>query len=97
MGCGKSMIADSVKKNLQIPVINLELSEYVEDNRDMIVEALLNSDKEFNGHAVVFCDLDFNKFGGLFEGDSFYPLKELSNSSNLIKSPLDIISIIFLS
>lgn len=87
IGCGKSMIVDSLKKNLQIPVINIELSEYVEDNREMIVDALLNSDKEFNGHAVVICDLDFNKFGGLFEGDSFYPLKELSNSSNDMYSP----------
>jgi ATP-dependent Clp protease ATP-binding subunit ClpX len=53
----------------------------------MIVEALTNSKKNFNGHAVIIANLDYSKFSELFDGDAFFPLKELSNSANLIYSP----------
>ncbi len=87
MGSGKSMILESLKKNIQIPVIELDLSDDVEINRQMIVEALTNSKKNFNGHAVIIANLDYSKFSELFDGDAFFPLKELSNSANLIYSP----------
>ena len=87
MGCGKSIILESLKNNLQIPTFDLELSDDVEINRQMVVEAILNSKKEFNGNAVIIADIDFGKFQQEFEGDGFYPLKELMNSANLIYSP----------
>ena len=87
MGSGKSIVLESLKKNLDIPTIELELSDDVEINRGLIVENIVNSDKEFNGHAVVLADIDFAKFGQEFNGDSFYPLKELTNSANLMYSP----------
>ena len=87
MASGKSMVLQSLKNNMDIPVIDLELDEDVELNKETLVEALKNCDKEFDGDAVVVCDLDFNKFGELFEGDTFYPLKELCNAANPYYSP----------
>ncbi len=81
-GSGKTMVLESLKKHLDMPVIEIEFDEDVNVNKELIVDALLNADKEFDGNAVVICDLDFNKFDAVFQGDSFYPLKELCNLGN---------------
>ena len=87
LGCGKTLILDSLSKNLQIPVVNIDLDSDVEVNRELIADALANSDKEFNGNAVVITELDFGKFAEESSGEPFYPLKDISNSSNLFYSP----------
>ncbi len=44
LGCGKTLILDSLSKNLQIPVVNIDLDSDVEVNRELIADALANSD-----------------------------------------------------
>ncbi len=87
MGAGKTMVLEALKHHLDIPIFDLELSDDVEINRQLILESILNSDKKFDGNAVVIADLDFGKFQQQFDGDGFYPLKELMNSATPIYSP----------
>ena len=100
-GSGKTMVLESLKKHLDMPVIEIEFDEDVNVNKELIVDALLNSDKEFDGNAVVICDLDYSKFEEVFQGDSFYPLKELCNSGNLyhaykLKKPVNFRNLTFI-
>jgi len=87
VGSGKTLILDALKRNLQVPTVTVDLDTDVDINRGLIAEAIMNSKKEFNGHAVVIAEVDFDKIGEEGKKNPFYPLKEISNSTNLYYSP----------
>ena len=102
LGSGKSMVLESLKNNIDQPVIEIELTEDVELNRGLIEDALVNNEKEFDGNAVVIVSINYPLFNQLFHGDSFFPLKELTAFTNPIyserlKKPIDLNNLTFIA
>ncbi len=87
IGNGEDIILDSVEKNLQIPVVRLNVTGDLEEDALTIAHNIEESKKKFNGNALVILDCDFKSLSEEFEGDTFYPVRELITYAGKYTSP----------